>query len=260
MLTVYPIPALESNYFWLLQPDPAKPDVYILDPGDARPVLEFLQHHQLQLAGIIVTHHHWDHTDGIDDLLARFPVPVHGPASQRIPQVTHTLKDSDTLSLPDLQLEVLAVPGHTLDHLAYVYRDEKGPAKLFCGDTLFAGGCGRMFEGQPEQMLGSLNRLAALPDDTLIYCSHEYTLANLQFAANVEPDNADLQARLQQTRQRREQHLITLPSTIGLERKTNPFLRCHLPTVKAAAESYAKDSLATDAAVFAAVRRWKDQS
>lgn len=259
MLTVYAIPALESNYFWLLQPSPDKPAVYILDPGDAQPVLHYLQHHQLQLAGVIITHHHWDHTGGINDLLAHFPVPVYGPDSPRIPQVTHQLSEGETLTLPDLRLEVLAVPGHTLDHLAYVYQDTQ-PPKLFCGDTLFAGGCGRMFEGQPDQMLASLNKLAALPETTEVYCSHEYTLANLQFAINVEPDNADLQARLQQTQQLREQHLMTLPSTIALERRTNPFLRCHLPAIRTAAESYAKAPLASDAAVFATIRRWKDHA
>lgn len=259
MLTVYSIPALESNYFWLLQPVPEKPDVYILDPGDAQPVLRFLQQHQLTLAGIIITHHHWDHTDGINDLLAHTQVPVYGPNSDRIPQITHRLKEGDTLTLPALQLDVLGVPGHTLDHLAYFYKDTQ-PPKLFCGDTLFAGGCGRMFEGQPEQMLASLNKLAALPETTEVYCSHEYTLPNLKFALQVEPDNAELQARLQKTQQLREQYLMTLPSTIALERRTNPFLRCHLPAIKAAAEGYARAPLPSDAAVFATIRRWKDQA
>ena len=213
----------------------------------------------MNLAGIIITHHHWDHTDGINDLLARFPVPVYGPDSQRIPQVTHKLHDGDTLELPDLQLDVLAVPGHTLDHLAYLHTDSE-PTKLFCGDSLFAGGCGRMFEGQPEQMLASLNKLAALPENTLIYCSHEYTLANLQFALKIEPDNKALTDRLQQTQQLHQQHLSSLPSTIALERRTNPFLRCHLPTVKTAAERHVGTLLASDADVFGAIRRWKDQA
>ena len=259
VLTVYSIPALESNYFWLLQPVPEKPDAYILDPGDAQQVLDCLRRHQLNLAGIIITHHHWDHTDGINDLLAQFPVPVYGPDSQRIPQVTHKLHGGDTLELPDLQLDVLAVPGHTLDHLAYLHTDSE-PTKLFCGDSLFAGGCGRMFEGQPEQMLASLNKLAVLPENTLIYCSHEYTLANLQFALKIEPDNKALTDRLQQTQQLRQQHLSTLPSTIALERRTNPFLRCHLPTVKAAAERHVGTLLTSDADVFGAIRRWKDQA
>ncbi|HTF85872.1 MAG TPA: hydroxyacylglutathione hydrolase [Cellvibrio sp.] len=259
MLTVYSIPALESNYFWLLQPVPEEPDAYILDPGDAQPVMDCLHQHQLRLAGIIITHHHWDHTDGIDELLAHFPVPVYGPDSRRIPQVTHNLQDGDTLELPGLRLEVLAVPGHTLDHLAYLHTDSR-PAKLFCGDSLFAGGCGRMFEGQPEQMLASLNKLAALPEDTLVYCSHEYTLPNLQFALKVEPDNKALTDRLQTVQQIRQQHLSTLPSTIAIERRTNPFLRCHLPAIKAAAEQHIGSTLTSDASVFAVIRRWKDQA
>lgn len=258
MLTIYSIPALESNYFWLLQPSPMDRRAYILDPGDAAPVLACLHEHQLELAGIIITHHHWDHTNGIDDLLALHPVPVYGPASQRIPQVTQVLKDGDHLALPDLHLDVMAVPGHTLDHLAYLHTASR-PASLFCGDSLFAGGCGRMFEGQPEQMLHSLSRMAALDEDTLIYCSHEYTVANLQFALKVEPDNPALLERLHDEQQKRDQQLSTLPSTIALERRTNPFLRCHLSQVRIAAEQYAGTPLTNDAAVFATIRRWKDQ-
>jgi hydroxyacylglutathione hydrolase len=258
VLTVYSIPALESNYFWLLQPSPTEREAYILDPGDAAPVLACLKEHQLKLAGIIITHHHWDHTDGIDELLAQYPVPVYGPESARIPQVTTQVKDGDHLRLPRLTLQVIGVPGHTLDHIAYLYTDNQ-TAQLFCGDSLFAGGCGRMFEGQPEQMLGSLMRLAALPEDTLIYCSHEYTVANLQFALKVEPDNQALQVRLQHEQQKRHQHISTLPSTIAVERRTNPFLRCHLPQVKEAAERHAGIPLTNDAAVFATIRRWKDR-
>lgn len=259
MLTIYPIPALESNYFWLLQPSKLKSDAYILDPGDAQPVLDCLQQHHLTLAGIIVTHHHWDHTDGIDQLLKYHKVPVYGPESARIPQVTHVLNEGDMLTLPDLQLEVLAVPGHTLDHLAYLHIDSQ-PAKLFCGDSLFAGGCGRMFEGEPEQMLASLNKLAALPGTTEVYCSHEYTVKNLQFALEVEPRNGEIQSRLEEEQRKRQQNLSTIPSTIALERRTNPFLRCHSADVKAAAEQKIGAPLASDAAVFATIRRWKDQA
>lgn len=259
MLTVYPIPALESNYFWLLQPSSEKPEAYILDPGDASPVQACLQQNNLTLAGIIITHHHWDHTDGIDELLAHYPVPVYGPDSARIPRITHALREGEILELPGLRLHVLAVPGHTLDHLAYLHTDSQ-PAKLFCGDSLFAGGCGRMFEGQPEQMLASLDKLAALPEDTLVYCSHEYTVANLKFALKVEPANEALRARLIAEEHKRQEHHSTLPSTIAMERRTNPFLRCHLASIKEAAEQHIGQPLPSAAAVFATIRRWKDQA
>lgn len=260
MLTVYSIPALESNYFWLLQPNPEDPAAYILDPGDAEPVLAALAQLRLRLAGIIITHHHWDHTGGIDALLAQHSVPVYGPASTRIPQITHSLNEGDTLELPDLSLDVIAVPGHTLDHIAYLYKgnDRNNSIKLFCGDALFAGGCGRMFEGSPVQMWDSLQKLRDLPDLTQVYCSHEYTQANLEFALKVEPDNQLLQRRLLEVRGLRQAGQSTVPSTIGVEKDTNPFLRCDLPPIKQAAECHAGHPLNSDHEVFATVRRWKD--
>lgn len=263
MLNIHPIPALETNYFWLLQPSAESPGVYIMDPGDAKPVIERLEAGQFQLMGIIITHHHWDHTNGINDLLAHYSVPVYGPDSPRIPQITHKLADGDFLELPGLRFEVLGVPGHTLDHIAYLCHQgdcNDQPNLLFCGDSLFAGGCGRMFEGQPAQMLASLEKLSALPDSTLVYCSHEYTQPNLEFALEVEPANERLRARLREVDDLRARKEMTLPSTIGLEKGTNPYLRCHLPDVKAMAELHTGQQLNANAEVFAAIRLWKDQT
>ncbi|WP_111640859.1 hydroxyacylglutathione hydrolase [Marinimicrobium alkaliphilum] len=255
---IYALPALDSNYFWLLQPDPGSPDAYIIDPGDAEPVLTALTQRDLKLKGILITHHHWDHTDGLPALLARHPVPVWGPASERIPQVTRPLAEGDRVALPGMPLTVLAVPGHTLDHIAYLHQPAHGAAQLFCGDALFAAGCGRMFEGEPAQMLNSLDKLAQLPDDTLVYCAHEYTLANLDFARTVEPGNDAINERCVTEMARRREGQATIPTRVGLERRTNPFLRCREPAVQRAAADYSGQALPDAAAVFASLRRWKD--
>ncbi|HEY7883844.1 MAG TPA: hydroxyacylglutathione hydrolase [Cellvibrionaceae bacterium] len=189
------IPALKTNYFWLVQPNRQRAEAYIFDPGDEPPVTRALQTLGLNLAGIIITHHHWDHTDGIAALLARFNVPVYGPDSERIPSITQPLNSGDTLNLPDFALQVLATPGHTLDHIAYVHTDETGLTHLFSADNIFGAGCGRRFEGSAEVYYRSLRKLAELPPTTLIYCSHEYTLDNIRFALQVEPDNQALQER-----------------------------------------------------------------
>ena len=259
MLNVHPVPALESNYFWLVHPDSAASTAYIIDPGHAAPVISALAKRKLDLAGIIITHRHHDHIDGIAELVQKFQVPVYGPPSPAIPQITHPLGEGDRLLLPDFALEVIAVPGHTLDHIAYIHRPARGePARLFCGDTLFAGGCGRLFDGSASQLYDSLMRIAALPDDTLVYCAHEYTLDNLRFGAAVEPDNRDLVERLRTVAAQRQRGEITLPTNIGLEHRTNPFLRTHLPSVKLAAEGYCGHSLGSEREIFAMVRIWKD--
>jgi hydroxyacylglutathione hydrolase len=258
MLHIEPVKAFNDNYLWVFHEEGAN-RACAVDPGDAGPVLAWLDKAGLQLAAILVTHHHGDHIGGIDTLLQRFKVPVYGPATPRIPQVTHAVAEGDVVRVLDHEFRVLEVPGHTLEHIAYVSTGRvtaAGPA-LFCGDTLFAGGCGRMFEGTPPMMHASLRKLAALPPDTQVFCAHEYTLGNLRFAAAVMPDNADVQARVRNESAKRERDQPTVPSSIGLELKTNPFLRSAEPAVVAAAQRHAAS--ATDAAtIFGVLRKWKD--
>ncbi|MCR4301768.1 MAG: hydroxyacylglutathione hydrolase [Sulfuricaulis sp.] len=246
--------AFEDNYIWLIRGK--SPDrVAIVDPGDAGPVLAALEKQRLTPVAILCTHHHGDHVGGVADILKVYSIPVYGPARERISTLTHRLQDGDRITLPelDLEFEVLDVPGHTAGHIAYV-----GADMLFCGDTMFSAGCGRLFEGTAEQMHQSLSRFAALPEATQVYCGHEYTEANLRFALAVEPDNPDSGAYHVRARERRSQNLPTLPSTIGLERRVNPFLRSGQPGVRRAAEKQAGRTLVSEVEVFAAVRRWKD--
>ena len=252
MVKVTGIPAFEDNYIWAIHD---RQHAAIVDPGDEEPVLEFLQREDLLLDAVLVTHHHGDHTGGIEALLAHRPVPVFGPRRERIASITHPLAEPERFSLPHLPLtfQVLDVPGHTAGHIAYF-----GHGWLFCGDTLFACGCGRLFEGTPDQMAASLTKLAALPADTAVYCAHEYTLSNIRFALAVEQENADLREREQEAVQRRREGLPTVPSTIGLELVTNPFLRCTRNDVKQAAEKAAGHSLRDSVAVFTALRQWKN--
>lgn len=257
MAQVHPVPAFRDNYIWLLDGSESgelgRPAA-IVDPGDALPVLHALDKLSLTPVAILITHHHGDHTGGIQELCARFRVPVYGPQQEAIPGISHPLREGDRVELPGFPLlEVLEVPGHTAGHIAYV-----GETLLFCGDTLFAGGCGRLFEGSAEQLYSSLQKLALLPGDTWIYCAHEYTLSNLNFAQAVEPDNPVLLTRIQQTRLLRQEDKATVPSQIEMEKRTNPFLRCHIPTIVASAERYAGRSLMPGAETFAALRHWKD--
>jgi hydroxyacylglutathione hydrolase len=251
MLEPVPLPAYRDNYIWVV----AAPDALaIVDPGDAVPVIHYLEDRRIVPSAILITHHHYDHIDGLDGLLARYRVPVYGPASNRIPAVDRPVADGETVEVsPELHLTVLEVPGHTRDHIAYY-----GGGMLFCGDTLFAGGCGRVFDGNVRDLYRSLSRLAALPDETRIFCAHEYTLANLRFAQRVEPDNADLAQRIQECQRLREHGRPTLPSTIGVEKRTNPFLRCDLPAIRESAERFCDRRLTTPQEVFTAVRFWKD--
>ena len=259
MLTITPIPALDSNYFWIIRPDQNSLGVYVVDPGDAAPVADYLARNQLTLAAILITHRHRDHTQGIPGLLAHWPVPVYGPESDQIPSITHRLTDADALVLEGITLKIITVPGHTWEHIAYFHEgnDEHRPL-LFCGDAIFAGGCGRRYDGTAEIMWDSLQKLAALPDNTLIYCAHEYTEANLEFAIAVEPDNAELTDRYQQVKHLRAHRNITLPSTILLEKRTNPFLRCQQPGIKIFIEHKFQQTLETPANVFGALRLFKD--
>lgn len=246
-----PLPAYRDNYIWVV---PAPGALAIVDPGDAGPVIDFLEDRGIVPSALLITHHHYDHIDGIDGLLARYPMPVYGPASGRIPAVDRPVADGDTVEVsPELHLRVLEVPGHTRDHIAYY-----GGGMLFCGDTLFAGGCGRVFDGNVRDLYRSLSRLAALPDETRIFCAHEYTLANLGFAERVEPGNTDLARRIEACREMRAHGRPTLPSTIGMEKRTNPFLRCDSPAIRESAERFCDRRLTTPEEVFTAVRFWKD--
>lgn len=261
MIQVQAIPALDTNYIWLLEPHTSSDAVYIFDPGAAEPVLERLERGRRKLAGIVITHHHWDHTDGLEELLAHSKVPVYGPST--ITQVTNPLTEGDRLTLDDVEFEVLAVPGHTLDHLAYYHHPADGSRQaplLFCGDALFAGGCGRLLEGSAAQHLESLKKLAALPETTLIYCGHEYTSANLHFAVKAEPNNEALIERQARVKLELKRLGITLPSAMGEELRTNPFLRCQELEIKSRIEARNGRIMESEAEVFAALRRWKDES
>ena len=255
MLKVTFIPALRDNYIWLVHgaSDPSR--VAVVDPGESQPLLAHLRDEGLQPAAVLVTHHHPDHTGGAAEVAATFDIPICGPALEARGLVTEPLEDGATLDLAELGLafEVLHIPGHTLGHIALF-----GHGALFCGDTLFSAGCGRLFEGTAEQMAASLERLAALPDGTRIYCGHEYTAANLAFAAAVEPDNTDTRNYRDAVNELRVRNMPTLPSHVGLERLVNPFLRTSETRVRRAAEQWSASALDDKVRVFAALRRWKD--
>jgi hydroxyacylglutathione hydrolase len=252
MTTIIPIPAFADNYIWLVQHDGS---AAVVDPGDASPVIAYLDREGLELCAIVNTHHHGDHVGGNLGLLARWQVPVFGPASERIPGRTRALAEGDTVTLPGigLALSVLDIPGHTSGHIACV-----GNGMVFCGDTLFAAGCGRLFEGTPAQMVASLDKLAALAPETRVYCGHEYTVANLRFALAVEPQSEALRVRLEREQAKRGRGEVTLPSTIAEERATNPFLRTADAAIRIAAIRHAGRELPDRVAVFAELRAWKN--
>jgi len=252
-MTLLPLPAFDDNYIWMLHDGH---QALVVDPGDEQPVLQALQAQGLQLKAILVTHHHADHVGGVDELRAATGAAVYGPAGETMPEPLQRLGDGDTLDLLGLHFTVLDVPGHTAGHIAY-FSDNGGQPLLFCGDTLFSGGCGRLFEGTPAQMLASLDRLAALPDSTRVCCAHEYTLSNLRFARAVEPDNTALQDYSRQCEALRARQLPTLPSTIAVERDINPFLRSRQTAVTRAV--LARAAASDEIGIFAALREWKNQ-
>ena len=255
MVQITPIPAFSDNYIWMIG-SAAGPDVAVVDPGEAGTVLAEIEARNLMLTAILLTHHHGDHVGGVEELLSSHSVPVFGPAHERIDGVDRPVRGGDAISVPelDLSLRVTDVPGHTAGHVAYL-----GSEFALVGDTVFAGGCGRVFEGTMEQMHGSLTRLAALPPETALYCAHEYTLTNLRFALEVEPNNLALQQRLTDAVRTRAADRPTVPSSLAEELATNPFLRCGHHDVVAAAETRAGGPLESDTEVFAVIRGWKDE-
>ena len=251
-MQVHAVPAFKDNYLWVIAEGG---HAAVVDPGDAAPIEQFLAGHGLELTAILATHHHADHVGGVPALVSHWRCPVYGPAHDGVSGLDRKLGEGERVRVPGMQLEfsVLDVPGHTAGHIAYVH-----PEAVFCGDTLFACGCGRLFEGTPAQMAGSLAKLAALPGETRVYCAHEYTMANIRFAQAVEPGNARLAARAERDGARRSRGEATVPSTIGEERATNPFLRCQEPEVVASAERHAGRKLASKVDVFAEIREWKN--
>ncbi|GMV01869.1 MAG: hydroxyacylglutathione hydrolase [Burkholderiaceae bacterium] len=255
------IDAFEDNYIWSLH-TPGSDSAVVVDPGDAAPVQRWLSARALRLAAILLTHHHPDHVGGVRELVEHWRPVVHGPAGESIAGVDHRLSGGDTITVADTgaTLRVLDVPGHTRGHIAYVAEPFGGDPRplLFCGDTLFAAGCGRLFEGTPAQMLDSLDRLAALDPETLVYCAHEYTLSNLRFAAAAEPDGEAVHARLDEARRMRAAGARTVPSSIAIELATNPFLRVDAAGVLAAIAGRLGHAPVSRLDSFTALRAWKD--
>jgi hydroxyacylglutathione hydrolase len=252
-VSIFPIKAFNDNYIWCLR---NQTHCTVVDPGDAAPVLAYCRDNKLTLSAILITHHHWDHTGGIDALLAAFPdIPVYGPQNKEIKQITVRLSQGDDIELAmlDVKFSVLEVPGHTLDHIAYY-----GDIGLFCGDTLFSAGCGRLFEGTPQQMFQSLAKLTALPNDTEVYCTHEYTMANIAFAEAVEPNNQALIDYKHWASEKRVKNTPTLPTSIQRELAVNPFLRCHSAELVTNVSQNMGAILTSEQATFASLRSWKD--
>ena len=255
MLTLIPIPAFTDNYLWLLHDGQR---ALVVDPGQAAPVLRKLAELNLKLDSILVTHHHADHTGGVDELRNTTDAKVYGPATEKIPKPYDPLSEGDMVQAIGLEFQVIDVPGHTAGHIAFYSPDVNGKPLLFCGDTLFSGGCGRLFEGTPAQMLASLDKLAALPGNTVVCSTHEYTLSNLRFAKAVDPTNADLTAYQAHCNKLREHDQPTLPTSIAQELLINPFLRTRQPALVSSAQHF--DAAAhDDVSVFAALRQWKNQ-
>ncbi len=257
MIQVTAIPIYTSNYVWTIKRADHKA-IYVVDPGDAGPILKYLRENDLTLEGVIITHSHHDHITGINELISHFPAPVYGPISERIPQVTMPLKEGDTLKLWDnIEVNVLHTPGHLPEHICYHFTIGDQPY-LFCADILFSSGCGRIFIGTPAELKGSIDRLMSLPDNTLVFCAHEYTLANLNFARTLEPTNADMKIREADVKTIRKKKRPSLPTTIGLERKVNPFCRCTEAELITNLNAHKTLPNSDPLTVFTALRAWKD--
>ena len=257
MPQVTPVAAFRDNYIWTIHAMRGGERLaVVVDPGEPDAILSWLESHAARPVAVLVTHHHSDHTGALAALAAHWGLPIFGPLKEAIPGVNRGVSDGDQFEIRELGLafQVLETPGHTLGHVCYL-----GHGWLFCGDTLFSCGCGRLFEGTAAQMLTSLRRLAQLPPHTQVYCAHEYTLPNIGFAMEVEADNPALSARHQQARQQRKSGRPTLPSTIGGELATNPFLRCHEPSVRVAISHHAGRAIDSDTEAFALLRQWKDR-
>ncbi|MDA1332132.1 MAG: hydroxyacylglutathione hydrolase [Proteobacteria bacterium] len=249
---VYPVKAFQDNYIWTIH---NQTHAVIVDPGDSKPVLDFLTYNDLILSAILITHHHADHIGGIANIIDNYNVPVYGPKTEDIPNISHRLVEGDEVKLDELGLmfNILDIPGHTSGHIAYF--DEQ---RVFSGDTLFSCGCGRIFEGTPPQMFRSLQKLARLSDSTEVYCTHEYTLSNIKFARAVEPNNTILSNYEHLITSKLSNQQISLPTSIGLEKSVNPFLRCDEPTVISTAQTKAQETLSNPIEVFTAIRKWKN--
>lgn len=270
MVDATPIGAFSDNYIWMIHGLRDRTRVAVVDPGEAAPVVGALESRGLTLGAILVTHHHYDHVGGVAELKRRYRVEVIGPADETIPECSRSVRGGERVRVEaiDAEFAVMDIPGHTLGHIAYFCpprpaqrgegRGEGRTGALFCGDTLFSAGCGRLFEGTPEQMTRSLSSLQALPTETRVFCGHEYTVNNLRFARAVEPDNVSARDYLETARGLRAKGQPTLPSTMALEIEVNPFLRCRQPTVQKSAERHAGRTLEGEVAVFATIRRWKD--
>lgn len=258
-LTLTPLPAFDDNYLWLLDNGH---EALVVDPGDAGPVAAALDARGLKLAGILLTHHHGDHVGGVNALRPRLQGPVYAPVNEKMPEPVQRVRGGDTVELLGLSFSVMDVPGHTAGHIAYFAADARalGPL-LFCGDTLFSAGCGRLFEGTPAQMHASLQSLAALPGDTRVCCAHEYTLSNLRFAREVDPGNAELAAYTTWCEAQRAAGQPTLPGRMATEVRINPFLRCAETALRDAARRHAPLKLPAAPSpvdVFATLREWKN--
>lgn len=255
-MNIIALPAFQDNYIWLLRHGP---HAAVVDPGDAGPVLAYLDREQLQLCAILLTHHHRDHVGGVEALLRLGKVPVYGPAREQISGLSHPLREGELIRLDalDAEFRIVDIPAHTAGHIAYVGADQQGPL-VFCGDTLFSAGCGRLFEGDAAQLAAAMAKLGALDNDTRVYCTHEYTLSNLAFAAAAEPDNPARALYAERCQQLRAAGQPTLPSTIGLEKAINPFLRADEPQIRAQLARERGIEAGDTVSALAALRAWKD--